>query len=1081
MNNDNNEILIDNDSYNEIDYYEDALERLKEVRESLDKTDADDRNLVLDRLDLMTRRLEDNLSNIDEEYQSMFSDMDLKTYYDKIVKGYIDDLDSKISDIKKDLKNIIIEYEKNYNRLQEIIIEENEKIEAINLIDDVQFHKIRSEYLTQIIQLDDKAKKLKKEIDLKKSLISSLNRKKNKIEKDINNAIGLDLSVTEYNDITSTLRKRNIMNAILEEKGLSDIVHKDSSSRTKDEQKMLKEARKKILEEIGKFKSKNRSLSVLDAIEALYHLDEDFFETKKSRSLIIKKEQYNSLLNNVYLLPEKIVNPKQNTIYYLPSKAPKDLHLAPDLVEKIRFVYDENDKNVVYVRKATLIRFNVKACGDSKRIDNALYFPISLDDALKIENNANNDYSPYEILKINLSFNSNKNLKNSSKTRSLTFYRAINDDNNLYIDESFLGDFVHKDKKVETIDGVVLYKVSNSLFEVIKKICDSKNVGIDFKDIKIKKDVYSVEGILNKLTKGLDIKKKDSKRYKASNIKVSKNFKNELKSGNYLYNIVHVVSGTAKATVDLFRKISSKLLISPRCRDVCNKITDRLNGKGENALSIEEINYLFENYKGSKLKTDMNNQINPFIIDRLKEYGLNKVSQLNENIKGDYTNLFVSLGKMKSLEEKGVNQKSNDLHKAMDSEYDKYMDEAADYIKNIIKMRKSADDLLSSGVHGLEEDFKAISSKLNYIGKRFIKTKDFDNELQEKLALYENKLNEGLAYNDSSLIVNNFINLESCYFKNTDIKHSIFGDRSVGSKYYSPLASYFDYRNDPFITDLFTTVALTSAAVSCVNAIKVHKIEANNILDKQKKDINDINSINDETMKFVDTQARNISAKKSDFYKGMSSQVNQDVSNVSHMLERNALDMTNWKFGKEYHVLDNANHAFYNGFYQDVSKKINDITTSYGNGMINQTQALKDMANIANDAQNTLVSVADNCLSIIKPYAKNHPNFDLTATVKSLESIVNNPNNIIQMNKGMVDVVNLSDSLIGLDAASYTALQTLPSDMLSTIVCAASAAGLAYRVSDTMNNKYSVNKKYDNDIIRMMSQFTNGKEVKRHK
>ena len=40
--------------------------------------------------------------------------------------------------------------------------------------------------------------------------------------------------------------------------------------------------------------------------------------------------------------------------------------------------------------------------------------------------------------------------------------------------------------------------------------------------------------------------------------------------------------------------------------------------------------------------------------------------------------------------------------------------------------------------------------------------------------------------------------LESCYFKNTEIRGSLAGKRSVGSKYYSPLAEQFDYRDDIF-------------------------------------------------------------------------------------------------------------------------------------------------------------------------------------------------------------------------------------------------------------------------------------------
>ena len=68
-----------------------------------------------------------------------------------------------------------------------------------------------------------------------------------------------------------------------------------------------------------------------------------------------------------------------------------------------------------------------------------------------------------------------------------------------------------------------------------------------------------INEINKKLSKGLAITKTDGKAYKASNIKVAENFRNELQSGNYLYNIVHLVPAVVKVPVQFLTKVSGKI------------------------------------------------------------------------------------------------------------------------------------------------------------------------------------------------------------------------------------------------------------------------------------------------------------------------------------------------------------------------------------------------------------------------------------------------------------------------------------------------------------------------------------------
>ena len=71
------------------------------------------------------------------------------------------------------------------------------------------------------------------------------------------------------------------------------------------------------------------------------------------------------------------------------------------------------------------------------------------------------------------------------------------------------------------------------------------------------------------------------------------------------------------------------------------------------------------------------------------------------------------------------------------------------------------------------------------------------------------KINNIDVKNDNEDIVDSFMGLESCYYKNTKFNTGLTGKKSVGSKYYTPLAEEFDYRDDPFVRDLFTSLAIS--------------------------------------------------------------------------------------------------------------------------------------------------------------------------------------------------------------------------------------------------------------------------------
>ena len=212
-------------------------------------------------------------------------------------------------------------------------------------------------------------------------------------------------------------------------------------------------------------------------------------------------------------------------------------------------------------------------------------------------------------------------------------------------------------------------------------------------------------------------------------------------------------------------------------RDITQSFYSEVEKRLDN-LEVEKLEVLFNEYKGYQLKVDMNNQINALILERLKKYIDSMIEVLNQSIKHSYANLFVILDQVKELEKK-ENKTPQDIENR-----NALMKQAAYFVRNILESRKAADNYISSGIEGISQEYEEVSKKYPYVGLSFATSKDFDNKLQKELAEYGKGLNKGLEENNYDAIVNNFVQLETCYHNNTKISKSIFGNRSTGKKHH---------------------------------------------------------------------------------------------------------------------------------------------------------------------------------------------------------------------------------------------------------------------------------------------------------
>lgn len=610
-----------------------------------------------------------------------------------------------------------------------------------------------------------------------------------------------------------------------------------------------------------------------------------------------------------------------------------------------------------------------------------------------------------------------------------------------------------------------------------------------------KKRVRTLEEILdyvkrNKDGKPLRIKGKTGKRLKAANIQVTKSFSEELHSGNWLYNVIHVAPAVVGLAIKGAKKLIAKFnLWRTEQQDVEKEIRDRIN-----ELSEEELDVVRREYRGQRVIEDLKT---PSVVkDLLREKiavedARKTVAGINQRISANYQTLLATFNDVQTIDKQLADKSlSAEKREALTAQRAALLKGKADLVHETRELYIQGNDELSGGAHGFSEDVKASESKMNLQGKRFAKVPDYDEttaELQEALAKLSRREKDACETHDDEAALRAFVETETLKSKETEISNSILGKRSTGRMYYSPLVGELDYRDDPFIRDLFSTVALVGAGVSAANAIRTHVTETPKVVDEHNAQVEAVNAHNQDTMSQVHQAGQGIYDKANVFRKGQEAQAQQDVVNFGNTGERMSLDSSAieaggyWGHGlgtSFYRNADDAQHAMTESIYNETQTRISDIGSRYATGELDQLAALQEVGKVAADSQQTLTNLVDQYRPILEQYASTHPQFELGAMQSGLEFISQNPTAIIDMNQAMVDTVQMGQSLTGLTVEEVQALQNLPSDLQTTLIGAATAAGLAFKTASTMDQRYAKRTGYGNDLTDMVGEFIAEQEEK---
>ena len=579
--------------------------------------------------------------------------------------------------------------------------------------------------------------------------------------------------------------------------------------------------------------------------------------------------------------------------------------------------------------------------------------------------------------------------------------------------------------------------------------------------------------IIYELTKDLDVKKGDAKKYTASNIKVFKGFCNELQAKNTIYNIFHFVPAIIKVPINLVRKLANKVTYSIKDKQRIKELKERID-----KLSESDVEIILREYKGSRvIQEKLPTILNVLLNEKIQKHLNTKLENKNEILERKYLTLINAAQEVEECNKRLATEKDPEKIKAINNIKNSFLKASAQDIAMVRKTYDEANALVSGGAHGFEEDMRAAGTKMSRVGMSFAKDYDLDHELQQKLAELEQQEKLAIQKNDNEAALKAFMARVELLSRNTKIENSIVGKRDVGKKVFLPFGGEINYNQNPLVKDILTTLTVVTSAVSAVSALKTHGPNGSSQTELQNE-IQRANDANDKIIRDVNAQGAKLEGNRDTITEGMNEYTNQSVVNATTTTERMTADRfsdsSGWRFGADYNHADALAHQQYNAMADQIKSQIEDIARQSSKGMITDQQALEMLKNVSNQQQRNLINVYTEYQPILKEYAATHT-FDLHGLNESMEQVLANPDAIIKMNDAMVGTVEIGEHLMGLEAEHVSAFLSLPSDLRQTLTANAAAAVLAYNVARDVDAKAKA-RNYGNEVTDMVQQYIDNKD-----
>lgn len=594
----------------------------------------------------------------------------------------------------------------------------------------------------------------------------------------------------------------------------------------------------------------------------------------------------------------------------------------------------------------------------------------------------------------------------------------------------------------------------------------------------------TLDTIFAELKDGLTINKKSGKRYIASNVKVIKRFKSELKEKEKIYNITNFLPAIGRVIIGTVSKYWSKWRLKrTEQQHTMKTLEERINRLNEADLMV-----IYEKYRNSKvIEYNLPTAMNDLLNKRVQQFVDEKVYDINLDIAAGYKTMIDDWQVIEAInkELKNNNLKPEDRMR-LETQKKDLLKGKAELVKEIREKYDAGNNWYSGGAHGFAEDMKAASTKQNLPGKIRAKIHSLD-ESDDALFQERAKLSEleemAINTNNDEIAIKAFIEKEALKFKNTEIKEGFLGPKSVGKMYAQIFVGKLNYNPDPLLRNILTSLAMISTGISVGTAIKT-QMDIHRTVAEQQEMAEKINAQNQATMDQVHQKGSDIRDFRETAEEGFKAQAHSDVASAFNAGERGASTKSSvngggWSSGHIYGEADAAVHEKLVKDYNNLQEQIQDVDDKIQAGTLTPGQVTQALSDIATQNNQSLMEVIKETKPYFDAYMKTHPQFDLAQASEAMDYLVKNPDAIAKMNQGIVDITDMGEELAGLSFAQVDAIQSLPSDLKYTLLGNLGASCLLYdRIKNGQINSKTGRPKYQDDVMSLTEEYFKNREAK---
>ena len=521
----------------------------------------------------------------------------------------------------------------------------------------------------------------------------------------------------------------------------------------------------------------------------------------------------------------------------------------------------------------------------------------------------------------------------------------------------------------------------------------------------------------------IGVSMRERKRVENANISISKLWKDEIYADQATYAVVSVLTTSVKAGIAWIKKMAAKVMGTAGAKKKLDMVRKNIQD-----LSDREKKILFTEYMNNNIVSEIALQpINGVIRDEAINYiRENEIRPRVEKQGAIFTSIFETYNIVQDHNLKIAALESGDLTvddickelgiKKIDGLTEEVLIEQLEgrkqalvsgmdeKIKLFWKNNRTISKLYNGGgVHGIIEEERATSSKQNLDGRRGAKNRNSDEgyeESKEELR-YRKGLEEAVRRGDNEEAMDLFVKIEQ--LRLSRVEHGVgaiklgpipilptFG-ADKGTIHYMPIAGELDYRPDPFVRNLMTTVAGTIAIVNSVGRIMDH-IEAARV-----------NDHNLGVQSRVQGHGRDLTGHQDEFNDSMKDDV--ALTGEARRATTEYSDTADWRGQGNYVGHDFPHHSGDNNAYFEVQREINNIRNEVSTGQLSSLDGMREMAVVSSTYRQQFLEILQQSLPEIKKYAADNTQYDYSSFIDSIEKMVNNPNTIDAEYQAMIDTI----------------------------------------------------------------------------